>query len=178
LKFKLTIKLLDYASRRETLEKQDNPFAIVILAHLTALKTRKNENQRFLSKLSLARALYQRGLSKDYILNLLLFIDWVLVLPEPFEIEYAHCVEDLEKEKHMAYISSFERMYTQRGVQEGIQKGEAVIILRMIQNRFGDIPQTYEQRIHQANTDTLLSLADKILKAQSLVELFEESEIN
>lgn len=57
---------------------------------------------------------------------------------------------------------------------QGVQLGEAAIVLRLIQRRFGNIPKTYEQRITQANADTLLSLGEKILEAQTLEDLFEE----
>jgi len=41
LKFS-TAKLLDYSDRWDELEQSHNPFAVVVQAHLTALRTRKN----------------------------------------------------------------------------------------------------------------------------------------
>lgn len=148
------------------LAKQANPFAIVIWAYLEALETRKDAHQRFQSKMLITRALYKRGFNREYILNLLTFIDWVLALPEPLEIEYNQEIKRLEGEESMRYITSFERI--------GMQKGEAAIILRQLQRRFGKIPKAYKQRIVQADAKTLLTLGDKILDAKTLEDLFEE----
>ena len=58
-------KLLDYRERLAELERSDNPFAVVIQAHLAALETRGDERSRLLRKLALARKLYERGFSKQ-----------------------------------------------------------------------------------------------------------------
>lgn len=167
LHFKFTtVKLLDYARQRETLFQQSNPFAIVVWAHLEALKTRKNDYQRLNSKRRITRALYAHGFNKEYILELYSFIDWVLALPELLELQYMETVEQLEEEKHVPYITSAERI--------GIKKGEAALLLRLAQRRFGSIPQSYKQRITGANADTLLALGEKILEAKTLKDLFGE----
>lgn len=165
-----TIKLLDYASKKEVLLQQNNPFGIVVWAHLEALKTRKNAEQRFYSKLRITRALYEQGFNKDYILELYAFLDWVLALPEPLEIQYMETVEQLEEERHVHYITSAERI----GIQKGMQQGEAALVLRLAQRRFGRVPQSYKQRITQADADTLLDLGEKILEAKTLKDLFKE----
>ena len=41
-----TIKLLDYADKIEFLEQTANPFGVIVLAQLAALKTRKNPDAR------------------------------------------------------------------------------------------------------------------------------------
>ncbi len=171
-----TIKLLDYANQKEKLTRQTNPFAIVIWAHLAALESRRDVDLRLQSKLAVTRALYAHGFGKDYILQLFSFIDWVLALPEPFELEYAHYIEQLEEEKQVSYITSIERIGIQKGMQQGMQQGEATIILRLVQRRFGPISKTYKQRITQADANTLLAWGDKILEAQTLEDFFEEGE--
>src|SRR3990167_7144595 len=75
------IKLLDYENQRESLVVSSNPFAIVILAHLAALKTKRNEKDRYTAKLGLTRSLYDKGWDKKAILDLYTFIDWVMALP-------------------------------------------------------------------------------------------------
>lgn len=174
-----TIKLLDYANEKKKISNQSNPFAIIIWTHLEALKTRGDDNQRFQSKIRIIRTLYKHGFSKDYIIQLFLFIDWVLVLPEGLELKCTHTISQWEEEKKMRYISSVERFGIQRGlqqgIQQGIQQGEAAIILRVMQHRFGQIPKRYEQRIIQADANTLLTLSEKILEAESLEDLFEEN---
>ncbi|NJM11633.1 MAG: hypothetical protein HC889_06905 [Synechococcaceae cyanobacterium SM1_2_3] len=55
------VKLLDYEPRLAELETAANPFALATAAHLLAQATRHDAHQRFISKLSLTRRLYQRG---------------------------------------------------------------------------------------------------------------------
>jgi len=44
-------------------------------------------------------------------------------LPAPFELEYTKMIEQLEGEKHVAYITSVERIGIQKGWQQGHQEG-------------------------------------------------------
>ena len=103
-----TIKLLDYANQLETLRQHSNPFAMVIWAHLASLQTRKKHKERLDAKIALTRALYEHGYSKEYILDLFAFIDWVLALPEPLEIQYVQEIETIEQEKKMHYNANYE----------------------------------------------------------------------
>jgi hypothetical protein len=68
------------------------------------------------------------------------------------------------------YITSVERV--------DIQKGEAAIIMRLMQHRFGNIPEVYEQRIQQADANTLLSFGEKILEAKTLEDLFKDDNLS
>ena len=74
-----------YKKKWAYLERQDNPFAIVVMAHLKALETRKDHSLRKQWKTELTRLLYERGYSRTGIINLYRFIDWVLTLPEVLE---------------------------------------------------------------------------------------------
>jgi hypothetical protein len=59
------VKLLDFQSRWNELERSLNPFAVVIMAHLSTLNTIGKADQRFQSKLTLVRGLYERGYNKN-----------------------------------------------------------------------------------------------------------------
>jgi hypothetical protein len=58
------VKLADWRARREELEESENPFAVVILAHLAAQDTRRDVAGRQSAKLALIRRLYERGESR------------------------------------------------------------------------------------------------------------------
>src|SRR5947199_316889 len=58
----LPVKLLDYAAQWQALEASPNPFAVVALAHLKALETRKAPAERQVWKLRLVKGLYERGM--------------------------------------------------------------------------------------------------------------------
>lgn len=57
---------------------------------------------------------------------------------------------------------------------DGIQKGEATVLTRLICRRFGDIPKPIVQKITKADAETLLLWSDKILDASNLEEIFAE----
>ena len=158
-----TVKLLDYAIQKTLLLNHSNPFAIVIWAHLQALKTKKNPHERLRSRLHITRALLARGFDKEYIFKLYNFIAWVMALPEPLEIEYRSHVKQLEEKKKMRYL---EYVY--------MKKAGAALILRLIKRRFGDVPDQYEQRIHTADAKTLRLWEERILDANTLQEMMEE----
>ena len=61
------VKLLDLAQTSENLTNDTNPFTVIISAYLQANQTRKNQQQRF---------------SRQDLLNLYRFIDWVMGLHE------------------------------------------------------------------------------------------------
>ncbi len=118
----LTSKLLDYKGKWEYLERQDNPFAIVVMAHLRALETRKDHLLRKQWKTELTRLLYEKGYSRTAVINLYRFIDWVLTLPDALEEIFLEELKAYEKEKNMPYITSAERIGRKKGKQEGRQE--------------------------------------------------------
>ncbi len=79
------VKLLDHAGQYEELEADPNPFAVVVLAHLKALETRRSPADRYAWKVRLIKGLYGRGMSREDVRRLFDFIDWVMALPEPLE---------------------------------------------------------------------------------------------
>ncbi len=80
-------KLLDYASQQAALERNTNPFATVVLAHLAAQETRQNEQQRASAKFALTRRLYEQGYARQASPNLFACIDWLLRLPDELEAQ-------------------------------------------------------------------------------------------
>jgi hypothetical protein len=74
--------LIDYDSRWQELESSRNPFAVMVMAHLKTRATRKDPEARLRWKLSLVKGLYEKGYSREDVLELFRFIDWLLVLPE------------------------------------------------------------------------------------------------
>ncbi|MCI5148904.1 MAG: hypothetical protein D3916_05870 [Candidatus Electrothrix sp. MAN1_4] len=75
-------KVLDYGKDWSKLEKSDNPFAMVVMAHLKAQEIGVREGaERRRWKLYLIRILYDRGYRWEDVLQLFRFIDWLLILP-------------------------------------------------------------------------------------------------
>jgi len=62
-------KLLDFVGRETALEASDNPFALITRAHLAALQTRRDPALRHAEKIRLVRELYDRGMSRNDVLQ-------------------------------------------------------------------------------------------------------------
>lgn len=76
-------------------------------------------------------------------------------------------------------MQTFIDRYIEQGIQEGIQQGleqgtrhgEATMLLRLIERRFGPPSQPVRERINQADAQTLLHWSERILDAESLDEV-------
>jgi hypothetical protein len=162
------VKLRDYRQRWSELEQSDNPFAIVVMAHLQTQATRRNPEARLNEKLRIVRRLYERGYNRQDILNLFRFIDWVLVLPAGLEARFQVELAQFEAERNMPYVTSVERM----GIEKGLQQGEATLLRRLLTRRFGPLPEWVEQRLTQSGQADLERWADRVLDAPTLADVF------
>lgn len=170
-----TVKLLDYAARWEELEASRNPFAVVVMAHIKAQETRGDFMRRFEWKFRLFRWLYERGFSKQDILELFRFMDWLLWLPDELAQRFHQTTVEYEGEKHMPYITSIERLGRQEGLKEGLKEGlqegqklgardDVVEILRM---RFAAVPPTIVAALGQIDDlGTLRSLLRRAITVE------------
>ena len=62
----------------------------------------------------------------------------------------------------------------QKGKQEGRQEGESTLLLRLLERKFGVVSQHYLEQIHQADSDTLLVWAEKVLEANHIEIIFDK----
>ncbi|HIJ84114.1 MAG: Cytosolic protein [Magnetococcales bacterium] len=162
------VKLLDYSEAN--LEKSANPFAIVTLAHLHAKKTKHRTEDRYQAKWSLIKKLYQSGFSSQQVIDLFRFIDWVLRLPEELGDRLNKELVEFEENQKMPYITSMERF----GMKKGHRNGEATIVTRQLQHRFGTVPDWVSIKIAEAQPPALEEWSLRILDAQSLDEVFSD----
>lgn len=171
------VKLLDYQPRLKELEANPNPFALVVMAHLKSKTTKSHPTNRFKGKIELVESLYKRGYSRESVLELLRFIDWLLVLPDDLELKFDEAVDKLEEEKRMLYVTSWERRALKKGREEGRQRGEVKAmrksVLEVLETRNFTIPITISERIqHIDDTATLSTLHKEAIRADS-IEQFE-----
>jgi hypothetical protein len=117
------IKLIDLAKDTATLERSDNPFATVVLAHLKMLETRGAPATRSQWKLRLVKGLYERKWPAERVRQLFRLIDWIMILPSLLEEDFRESVFQYEKEKHMPYVTSIERLAKKEGHEEGLEQG-------------------------------------------------------
>jgi len=119
-----SVKLQDYRDRIDELDKSTNPFAVVVLAHLRHQETKHNRKERLFWKLTLVKALDKKGFEKDTRNDLYIFIDWLMALPEPLEIEFNEEMKKYEEGKDMTYVTSAERIGMKKGRLEGRLEGK------------------------------------------------------
>ncbi|WP_269500257.1 DUF4351 domain-containing protein [Castellaniella sp. S9] len=148
-----------------------NPFAVVVMAQLTALRFRRKA-ARLDPKVDLMRRLAGYGYARDDIDALVRLVDWMIALPEALEPDYMRALEALEQEHAMTYITTPERVGLRRGRAEGRVEGQADLLLRQLARRFGTIPDTTTARIRSASAAQLETWALNILDAETLDEVF------
>jgi len=173
-----TVKLLDYQNRWTELENSDNPFAIVVMAHLKMQETGKKLTDRKVWKFSLIRRLYELGLEEQDIRNLYRFIDWVMILSKELEAEFweeykqfeEQCVARVprvvataEQELTMSYITTGERIGYERGQQE--------LVLQLLHKRVGELPEEIIEEITTLPVGKLKALGEALLDFVDLDEL-------
>jgi len=164
LKFPI-VKLLDYIDRFEELQNNPSPFAIVVMAHLKTMETKKNPQSRLRWKVNLVKMMYERGYSKKDILEIWRFIDWLMVLPKKLELKFEKEIYEYKGENKMRYVPTIER--------RGIKKGERNIIAHLIKTRFGDYPEWVMKKIDEADTEKLLDWSARLLSAETIEEVFD-----
>lgn len=112
------IKLIDYHEKIPDLEQSTNPFAIIILAQLTALKT-QNVELKLASKLQITKKLYRSGFSSKEVIELFRFIDWVISLPKELEVQFMRNLAKLEKDTGEHFICPAEQIWLEQGIEKG-----------------------------------------------------------
>ena len=174
------VKLLDFVGREEVLEASDNPFALITRAHLAMLQTRQDASARLAGKIRLVRELYERGMSRDDVLQLFRIIDWMMEVPAELEQLFKREAEQIEREIHMPYVTSVERLAKEEGKAEGRVEGRvegraeahAELLLRALTRQYRvAVPESLATLI-RATTDSALSerWLDLVFEAATLEE--------
>jgi hypothetical protein len=170
------VKLIDYEGREEELAASRNPFALMTHAFLATRATQDDEQMRRHWKLQIVRRLYEQDYSEEDVRQLFRVIDWMMYLEEEQAIIFQVELEKLEAEKGMQYVTSIERLAMkkgrQEGRQEGIKKGIVSILMRLLTQRFGQVPAWVSERLEAATPEVLESWSGRLLEAGSLEEVF------
>jgi hypothetical protein len=166
-----TAKLLDWEPRRAELEADPNPFALVVLAHLASLRTRRDPEGRLNWKWNVTRALYGRGYGREDVLELYRFIDWLLRLPPELAAQFTDRVARLEEEGHVAYVTQIEEQGIARGRVEGRVEGLQQALLAFLEARFGQVPHALATRVRSTTDPALL---EQLVQRAALVPALKD----
>jgi hypothetical protein len=186
------IKILDYQGNEESLKKSKNPFAVIVLAQLAAMKTSPGDKNRLVTKEelfrfliihgfergkieSLARFLIIHGFERGKIESLARFLDGILALIPDLAVKYIQTVKEIEAEYNMSFITQTEQMWLDQGREQGVLTGEKKILEKQLKSKFNDLPERYRKRIAETNeSDTLVHWGIQILKAKTIDEVFKQ----
>ncbi len=163
-------KLTDYEKRLDELLVSDNAFGWITAAHILTQKTKKQHQERYAAKLSILRILYQHQWDKQRIIDLFYILVWLMQLPEWLNSQVWQELETIEEKEKMEYITSIERI--------GIVKGEASILKRQLERRFGLLPEWASEKLKSAKSKDLEAWADAILTAPTLEAVFNKSDVS
>ncbi|MFN7016318.1 MAG: hypothetical protein ACK4P5_04015 [Fimbriimonadales bacterium] len=176
LQFEFTIvKLLDFDEA--ALEQSENPFALVVLAHLRALKTRGKPNLLLREKIALIRRLKERGYTQEQVIHLYKVVDFMMTLSQEMEQLVKRVVRQFEEESEWP-LTSLEEDAIERGarqgLEQGLQQGIIEVTLRVLLRRFGDAALELEPKLNQVQSvEQLRELSMFALDASTLQEFIQ-----
>ncbi len=166
-------KLTDYEERLDELLESDNAFGWITAAHILTQKTRKQHQERYEAKLRLVRILYQRHWDKQRIIDLFYIVDWLMKLPEWLNSQVWQELETIEEKENMEYITSVERI----GIAKGRVEGESRLLKRLLERRFGLLPEWVSEQLGCAKEEDLEAWSEAVLTAPTLEAVFRKSDL-
>jgi hypothetical protein len=168
------MRSLDYESKWDELEKSDNPFANIVMAHLKTKATTSNLTEREQWKWILIRGLYERGFTKEKVIKLFKIIDTMMTLPKQLQAGLVTKIKHFEEERKMPLISPTEQLAIERGIEQGIEQGrqrEQQLIIRQINRRVGEIELSLIDSIRALTIEKLELLGEALLDFSSVTDL-------
>ena len=151
----MSLKLIDLEVKLELPQFRGNPVAMVVRAHLAALRTRHDLEARYTQRVALVRRLYEEGFSQKDVVFIHGLIDRLMILPRPLMIRFKQELFTIEKDKNMPYVDTLTRMSLQEGRQEGRQEGSLAqareSVIEALEIRFGEVSNDLRERITALN---------------------------
>lgn len=165
-------KILDFRTRKSELEASSNPIGIVILAQLASLEGRGNPDFRYKARYRLMRLMIDKGYEREQIMDLLAFLEQVLVLEDEMQDKLYVEFDEREKPKTPLFEIYPVRKARKEGRAEGEIKTSRKLLETLLKKRFGTIPAEIAARLMQGTKEQLLAWFDKALDADELEKIF------
>ncbi len=101
------------------------------------------------------------------------YLDFIDIYADLDDNERARYEREYPEEAEI--MSSFAERFIQQGLEQGQrqgkQEGEAAILLRLLQLKFGDVPEAVRRRIERADAQTLLEWSERVLTAAGIEQV-------
>ena len=169
----LSLKLIDLELKLELPRFRGNPVAMVVRAHLAALRTRHDLEARYTQRVALVRRLYEEGFSRKDVVFIHGLIDRLMILPRPLMIRFRQELFTIEKDKNMPYVDTLTRMSLQEGRQKGREEGSLTqareSVIEALEIRFGEVSNDLRERINAF--DNLRTLKAQLRRAITVPSL-------
>ncbi|MBD2179909.1 hypothetical protein [Aerosakkonema funiforme] len=153
------VKVLDYESQWEVLSQSDNPFAIMIMAHLKTKATIGNLENRKLWKWTLVRGLFEKGYNRNDIVQLFRVIDRMMALTRELQQQFKQEVDRYQEERKMRFLSRIEEDAIEEGIQQERQytlQFARENVIEILQMRFQEIPPEFSEALNKINDLSVL----------------------
>lgn len=143
----------------------------VARAQIEALRTAGDPEGRYRAKWQLVRNLYHLAYTADEVREIFRFIDWMMSLRDDLSSKFEKELAELEESLTMPYITSVERIAEARGEAREETRGMARLLLVLLVQKCGPLPETVEQRVRAMSFDSLEELGQTVFDIHSLSDL-------
>lgn len=84
-------------------------------------------------------------------------------------------VKSMLAERVVEWTKTWEEQGIEKGIEKGVRQGEAKLLQSLLERRFGPLSEAQQERLQNANEDTLLRWGGRLFQAASVEEtLFED----
>lgn len=135
----------------------------VARAQVAALRTASDPEARYVAKWQLVRNLYKLGYTGGQVRELFRLIDWMMYLRNDLSAQFKQELYQLEKEMHMPYVTSVERLAR--------AEGGAAILMKQLAKLFGDVPTEIERGILRLSLEQQGALGESLFEFTSLADV-------
>ncbi|MCL1466794.1 Rpn family recombination-promoting nuclease/putative transposase [Argonema galeatum] len=168
------VKVLDYESQWEDLEQSANPFAIMIMAHLKTKATSGNLEERKLWKWTLVRGLFEKGYTRDDIVQLFRAIDRMMALPRELQQQFKQEVNRYQEERRMRFLSRIEEEAIEEGIQQGVLQAVRGDVIEVLEMRFQEVSPELNEALNKINDVSVLKQLHRVAITVNSISEFQQ----
>ena len=119
----------------------------------------------------------ERQWDKQRVIDLFSVVDWLLQLPEWLNSQVLQELETIEESKKVRYVTSVERIGMAKGIAEGRLEGESRLLRRLLERRFGVLPEWASEQLISASEEQLEAWGEALLTAPTLEAFFKQTNL-